>query len=338
MKPTGPRAAGAVLWAVAAAAVLGTGCAAESTQGAPAAAGGAVDGSVQAADSGDGADSAVAVADGAGDLADAKGPGGAFSCLVQPPVAGPVQKFSHVALAFDATGCDRTGDGVPDNALGEGLSQAGGAFNARLAENLANGSLVMLLAAADFRSDGKPFALELLNGKLGPQSLACAPTASTADCGYQVLPTSYATQSTLPACPAKTAFGNATVALGILTAGGQGETIQMPLPAADLSLNLTLLDVRLSGKVNWTLGQDGKHHWQSTSDGVLCGVLTKPALFAAIDALPDDQVAARGFSKPILKATLGSLLVADVAVDSAVPNAYSATIRIASVPGHLVGL
>ena len=131
MKPTGPRAAGAVLWAVAAAAVLGTGCAAESTQGAPAAAGGAVDGSVQAADSGDGADSAVAVADGAGDLADAKGPGGAFSCLVQPPVAGPVQKFSHVALAFDATGCDRTGDGVPDNALGEGLSQAGGAFNAR---------------------------------------------------------------------------------------------------------------------------------------------------------------------------------------------------------------
>lgn len=334
MRTVSRRGARAVLCAAALAAALGTGCAAESTPTVPTDASAAVDGAALAADVADAA--GPAAADSAGDSQEAMGDGAAPLCLVKAPVAGPVQKISYLELAFDATGCDRTGDGLPDNALGQGLSQAGGAFNARLAENLANGSLVMLFSASEFRSDGKPFALDLLSGKLGPQSLACAPTAVTADCGYQVLPSSYVTTATSAICPPKTAFGNARVALGVLEAGGQGETIQLPLPAQDLSLNLALMDVRLAGKVASAVAPDGKPQWLSTSEGVLCGVLTKSALFAAIDALPDEQVAARGFSKPVLKAMLASLLVADVAVDSAVPNAYSATIRMVTVPGHLV--
>ncbi len=256
-----------------------------------------------------------------------------------PPLVAPglVQKISHLELAFDATGCDRNGDGVADNALGAGLSQIGGSFNQRLAENLASGELVMLLSAEQFRSDGQSFPLTLLRGALGPLHLSCPPTAATADCGYQVLPASFDTDSPLPTCPARNLFANATVKGGWLEAGGQGEALDVPLPTAALSLSLRMLDVRIRGQVTSAIGPDGKEKWLATSGGMLCGVLTKPALHSAIDALPDEQVAARGFSKPVLKAMLSSLLVADVAVGGTELNAWSATIRLASVPGHIVG-
>jgi hypothetical protein len=271
------------------------------------------------------------------DTADAVSDSGAKACALPPVDPGPVQKISHLELAFDATGCDRNGDGVADNAFGAGLSQIGGTFNQRLAENLASGELVMLLSAEQFRSDGKTFPLDLLRGALGPQHLSCPPTAATADCGYQVLPASFDTDSPLPTCPARNHFANAAVKEGWLEAGGQGEAIDVPMPTAALSLTLRMLDVRIRGQVTSSIGPDGKEKWLATSGGMLCGVLTKPALHSAIDALPDEQVAARGFSKPVLKAMLSSLLVADVAVGGSELNAWSATIRLATVPGHVVG-
>lgn len=275
----------------------------------------------------------VAIQDG---TADAAADSAVAACIVQPLTQGAVQKVSALELALAVTGCDRTGDGVPDNALGTGLSQIGGSFNGRLAENLASGAMVMLMAAPQFRSDGAVFSLDLLAGQLGPQHLACAPTASSADCGYQVLPASYAAMATQGICPPASPLSNARIEKGLLLAGGPGDAIVMPLPGAEFALNLHLLDVRLSGKVTTSIGANGKENWLATTDAVLCGVLTKTALFAAIDALPDEQVAARGFSKPVLKATLASFLVPDVAVGGTAANAYSATIRLASVPGHLV--
>lgn len=283
-----------------------------------------------------GAGDAAAEVAGQDGAADAAADSAVAACTVQPATQGPVQKVSALELALEVTGCDRTGDGVPDNALGTGLSQIGGSFNTRLAENLASGTMVVLLAAPQFRSDGAVFSLDLLAGQLGPQHMACAPTASSADCGYQVLPISYAATASQAICPPASPLQNARVEQGLLLAGGPGDSMVMPLPGAEFALNLQLLDVRLSGKVASSFGPDGKETWLLTTDAVLCGVLTKAGLFAAIDALPEEQVAARGFSKPVLKATLASFLVPDVAVNSAVPNAYSATIRLASVPGHLV--
>lgn len=282
---------------------------------------------------------AAAVGDGVGDSGAPAGDAADSApakCSLPPALPGPVQKISALELALDVTGCDRTGDGLPDNALGSGLSQIGGAFNTRLADNLASGKLVMLMAAPQFRTDGAVFSLDLLAGQLGPQHLACPPTASAADCGYAVLPVSYDTGAAQAICPPASPLQNAKVINGELQAGGPGDSIAMPLPGAEFALNLQLLDVRLSGKVTTSTGPDGKPIWLSTTGGVLCGVLTKAALYAAIDALNDADVAARGFSKPVLKATLTSFLVPDVAVGGAVANAYSATIRLASVPGHLV--
>lgn len=275
------------------------------------------------------AGAAVADAAVAGDAAVA-------ACSVPSAPLGPVQKVSALALALDATGCDRDGDGTPDNALGTGLAQIGGTFNARLADDLASGKTVILLAAADFHSDGEVFSLDLLSGALAPQDLECPPTASDADCGYQVLPVSYRRDAPGAVCPPASRLSNARVEQGVLRAGGPGDTLVMPLPGAQFALELKLLDVRLSGSVTWATSASGAQTWLSTQDAVLCGVLTKAGLFAAIDALDDAAVAARGFSKPVLKATLSSFLVPDRAVGGAVANAYSATIRLASVPGHLV--
>jgi hypothetical protein len=108
------------------------------------------------------------------------------------------------------------------------------------------------------------------------------------------------------------------------------------MPTANLNLNLRLLNVHIRGEVSSDVQPNGKERWLATHGGVLCGVLTKPALFSAIDALPDAQVAARGFSKPVLKAVLSSLLVADVAVGGSEFNAWSVSIRLASVPGHVL--
>jgi hypothetical protein len=137
-------------------------------------------------------------------------------CATPAAASGPVQKVSHLELAFDVTGCDRNGDGVADNALGTGLGKMGGQVNQRLADNLATGKLLMLLAADDFRTDGKPFALSLLTGALSPVNLGCPLTSATADCSYDVLPSSFDANSPLAMCPPRNLFAQATIHDGLL--------------------------------------------------------------------------------------------------------------------------
>lgn len=265
-----------------------------------------------------------------------QGTGGSVSPVCAAFVSpGPVQKVSNLRIPAPTIGCDLTGDGQPDNALAAGLAQIVGPINDQFADNVAAGRLVLMLRGSEFRNDGVPFGLHVLVGQLDPGNACCNPVAADANCGYQVLPQSFevAAKGQADACAVKIQFPNAKVAAGALQAGGPGQPFVLATPLKDLNIHFALTDAKLVGAVSTNAGA-----WHGTKDGLLCGVLTKPALAAAIDALPEDQLAEMGFDKPMLKGVIKSFLIADIASAPGGPlDAYSVAVQLETVQGHVTG-
>ncbi|MBI5608318.1 MAG: hypothetical protein HY902_05505 [Deltaproteobacteria bacterium] len=249
-----------------------------------------------------------------------------------PTTWGPTtQKVASLAMPGAGVGCDLNGDGKVDNAFGAGLAMLAGQMNDGLTQSIANGSLVLLMDTATFKSNGQTFKLDMLTGALANPG-GCDPVSAKANCSYLVSPISYDTAAAAATCPAVVAFSNAKVASANLTAGGPTSSIQLVLPLAGLMLNLTLHKAQLQGKVV------GGSVWQQTNSGLLCGVITKSDVEAAIMAVPDEQFASLGMDKATVLQLLGSMLQADFAVNGSAKDAYSIALQWTSVPGEIVGM
>lgn len=219
-----------------------------------------------------------------------------------------INKVSKLALLDEKTGCDLDDDGVPNNVLGKivGLYAQ---VNDTISGAVKDGSIVILLAPQEFKSDGTEFTCDLLLGDIDPSTKDCDATAAGA-CKYTVAESSYNQLfAGTGKCPALVTFDPVTVKDGKLKAGGDKQNFDLNLPVVGINLKLRISRAQLSGD------QSDATSWKNTTNGMLCGVIAEDDLNAAIDAVPDELLAETGFDKATIKGLISSLLKSDIDTD-----------------------
>lgn len=267
----------------------------------------------------------------AGEICDTKADGGKGKCLTpkcaMPTKWGPnTAKITKLNIAESDGGCDLNDDAVPDNALGALKDLAG----SQLVDAVKKGSIVILLDAVDYKTDGNPFGLNLLIGDLDASNDKCDPT--TAGCKYTVTPKNYDQTVDAAACPAVVNFPKTSIKTGKMTAGGKDQVFDLTIPVSGLEIKIKITQAQLKGDTK----ADDK--WTETKNGKVCGVITKENLSQALDAIPEEQLKELG-GKAAVQNILDSLLTADIDTDGDdEADAISVALDFETLPGEVVGL
>ena len=236
-----------------------------------------------------------------------------------------IQKVSKLQIAAAGKGCDLNGDQAIDNAGANIASLA----NSSIADGVKNGTMLMLLEATGIKTDGSKFSLALLAGDkvVDPK---CDVTVAT--CQYELDVATYDLEAKSATCPAKVVFDDAAIQGGKLKAGDGSKAIDLALPLAGLTLNLTISKASILGDV---VGVPG---WTSTKNGLVCGAMTKQSLKDAVDALPPEEVAKLG-GKDVVLGLLDSLLKPDIDIDGDnKPDLISLALEFETIPGEIKGV
>lgn len=160
-------------------------------------------------------------------------------------------------------GCDLDGDGKVENGFAKILGLYKEANNL-LQEKTASGEVVVLLEAPGFASDGKAFAVHLLQGDLADK--ACNP--QTAACSFTVRPANYDATAPSQVCPAQFVVAKTMISQGKLNAA---TSTVLPLPlVAPADVECPGLRFRIHS-VQGDVPADGP--WPATKKGRLCGYL-----------------------------------------------------------------
>ena len=261
--------------------------------------------------------------------------GKTFSCAAQackfPDKWGPnLQKISKLAITDVAKGCDLDGDGKPNNVLGKVVSLYKDA-NTQLAKTVADGTIVLILEAAGFKTDNTPFDINLLIGKFDKAAVpACDPT--TATCNYTVTAASYDTASALTGfCPSLVTFPGAKDNNGSITTSGK-DVFQLNVPVVGMNLNLKITQASMLGTTT------DATTWKDTKSGMICGVISKDDLNAAIDAIPADVLSQIGDAATV-KSLVAGILKPDIALTPGGPkDALSVAIDFETIPAVVTGM
>lgn len=221
-------------------------------------------------------------------------------CQVPKSWTGNVQKLTSLAIADTNNGCDVDGDGDKENAFGglKGLIPADS-----LQGSIKDGSLVILLEAPAWNTNGGTFIIGALGGELAGGN--CNPLG--AGCSCLVTAESYDDEFAGSTCPPLTLF-DATVIGGQLKAKATTPVV-IPLPLMGTTLALNLHKATIEGNVT------GPGSWIQTTNGVLCGAIKQTELMDAIDAVPESQFKDLGISKDMAKSVLQGVLKPDIDVD-----------------------
>lgn len=223
-----------------------------------------------------------------------------------------VQKVSLLQVLGTDAGCDLDGDGQPNNVLG-GLLQIYQAANTQIQELVDDGGLVLAIEPKGFAADGTEFALDLYLGEPTDADAApedqCNYTDDAANCSYVIDPVSYnLTTDGTGMCTPLIQFAKATVTDGKLSAGPGKFTLALDIQGIQLALSIS--DAQLTGDGNIVDGA-----WTKTTEGQLCGVITRRDLDNTVDNLPDELLAEIGFDKATVKSLIGNILKADIDTD-----------------------
>lgn len=264
------------------------------------------------------------------DLADKKCK--AMTCKFPEKWGPDVQKISALSLAPAAEGCDLDGDGKVNNALTKALATFQKQANDGLDKGVKDGSLVIAMETAGFKSDGTEFTTNILVGDVDASNKTCDVVNDTANCKYTASINSYDFKAATPACPPVVSFPNFKVDKGAMTAGGPKQVFAFSLPITDIILTLKISQAKLQGEVA------GTTKWEGTKKGLICGAVVKKDIEAAIDAVPDEQLA-KLMDKATLKGLLATLLVPDIDVDGdGTKEAVSVAIKFETVGGQITGM
>ena len=243
-----------------------------------------------------------------GQVCDALGNGGKGACKVPtcslPKTFGPaLQKMNTFKLFPTDQGCDLNGDGVADNSMGSLLGLAGNAIE----HSVTSGDVKLILEALPYKTDGSPFELRMLSASLDASNAACLFNEQV--CVYTISDANYdLAASTTGTCPPGASLKSATIVNGKLSGGGKGFGFSIPIPLGGVKLGLPFENAQIEGLVS------NETTWNATGAGKLCGVIPKPALFAALEQVPEEQLKSVG-GKAAAKALLDSLLKADIDLD-----------------------
>jgi len=249
-----------------------------------------------------------------------------------PKAWGPnLQKMSKLAIAATDKGCDLDDDGKPNNVLGKIVSLYKEA-NTKLAETVADGTVVLILEPKGFKADGSKFDINLLIGDVDETNAKCDVTSETANCKYTITKLSYDGLTQTPGmCPALVTFKDATIKSTVLAAGGEKQKFALNIPLAGINLKLTISQARLNGKVA------NDKEWVTTKTGQVCGVIGKKDLEAAIDAVPPELLAQIG-DKETVKGLVNSILKPDIDTDDDdKPDAISVALDFETVKAQVTG-
>lgn len=257
----------------------------------------------------------------------------AMACALPTKWGPTIQKASKLELPAGTVGCDLNGDGKVDNALGTGLSMLLGQANDALKKSVGEGKIVILMETAAYKDDGSAFSLNMLVGDMDASNATCDSTSATANCKYTVSDKSYDPTSKATTCPALINFPDAKVTTGKLTGGGKDQKFFLNIPVAGINLSLAISQAQAKGDVT------GKGSWDSTAAGLICGILTKKDLEAAINAVPDEQFKALGLGKADALAMIGGFITPDFSsTGGSEMDAYSVAISWESVKGQITGM
>ena len=252
-------------------------------------------------------------------------------CTVPKTWTKDAQVLKSMDLPKSSMGaCDLDGDGQPDNAMGAALSAFSSQIKTAISEQIAKGDGATLLHADGWNTSGKPFSLQLLQGAVTPAG-GCNPALSSG-CKFVVSSAAYdKTSMAGGSCPAKGQIDTAVVTGGQLTAKAPaGKQMMFALPLLSIGLEFPLSNLSLQGQV---VGPNG---WQSTSSGRLCGVVKKADIMAAIDKIPDAELAALG-GKDVVKQIIAGVMKADIDLDGdGTKESVSALIAFTSHAASLV--
>ncbi|MBI5611295.1 MAG: hypothetical protein HY902_20645 [Deltaproteobacteria bacterium] len=234
-------------------------------------------------------------------------------CNLPDSWPGAVQKVSMFEVPGGAGGCDLDGDGAVDNAVGSGLSMLLGQVNDALKKSIGDGTLVIAVALPAAATAGTPFDAQVLQAALDASNPTCDKTSPAANCAYVVLPASFDPAGGPGMCPPRNHLTGLVIAGSQLSSAVQSQPLLVTIPVAGSGLTLPLREVRLQGTA--TVGPSG----ELTTSGVLCGMILRADVDAALAANPDFAGLGRSGA-------------------SALPDSFSFALSFSTVAGHLVGL
>jgi len=197
-----------------------------------------------------------------------------------------VSYVTSIAVAnqgADDTCCfDYTGDGQPDNSLGDLLKTAGTLLgldvNAQIAAQIAGGTLVLLLETKGVEDVVNDSSVNI-SGFYGADGDADAENNAAGTSTFTVDPSSFQSGTQLPLI----GFPGASIAAGVLTAGPN--LFQLSLPIVGAQLDIAVSETKVEGDV--ALGPNGHGLTMGAGAGLgtkLGGVIKRDDLYAALNA------------------------------------------------------
>jgi len=232
-----------------------------------------------------------------------------FSDKVQKVVTLATGKDGTAGEALDVDGNPKTcspfgkcKDGL-DNQMAtmfEALAQFAD-INVQIKNSVDSGSLLMLYELVAYNEQGMTFDTNVYFGDPAVPKGTC--NFQTAVCNYLVAPESF----DVAACKPMVFFDNTKVKNGILTAGGKKYKVDIVLPIVPSSpFTMELLNARMVATVGSGIGG------QIGLTGVLAGAISKKALLAQVDTLPDVGLPV---SKDTIKMFIDAMLSPDIDSD-----------------------
>ncbi len=248
----------------------------------------------------------------------------AATCTFPDKWGKDVQKVSKLNLPAATVGCDLDADGKPNNALAAGLSSLLKQANDQMTKSVADGTITLVVETDGFKTDGSEFPGSMLLGELDASNDKCDVMSDSANCKYSIDPNSYDPKAASGVCPALIAFPNMKVKDGKLAAGGDKQTFALTLPIQGVALQLKVSKATLQGKVAGTTS------WDSTKEGLICGVIALADITTAIQNIE----ALKDFA-PLVS----SMLKPDMDVDGdGKKESVSVAIDFETVKGQISGL
>ncbi len=268
----------------------------------------------------------------AGQICKAEANAGKGECIdpacALPTKWGPnLAKLSMLNISDADKGCDLNDDAKPDNALGALKDLAG----SQLTEAVEKGSVVIILEPTEYKTDGTKFGLDLLIGDVDDGNKDCDVTKAT--CNYTVTPKNWDQTVSATTCPAVVNFPKTTIKDGKMAAGGKDQVFDLKIPVtAGIEIEIKITQAQVRGDT-----ADDKT-WMSTKNGQICGVITKEALSAALDAVPEETLKDIG-GKSAVQNILNNLLTPDIDTDGDdEADAISVALDFETIPANIVGL
>lgn len=253
-------------------------------------------------------------------------------CKTPPPSALGVVKLNAFAPRPPEEGCDLLGNGKPDNKLAA-ATHLFDDLQAKLANAVASGALLVVLRAPGWTSTGAPFAIEVHRGEVDPATKGCDLTREDGGCKVRLDPDGVdLAAATTAVCPAVDVLEKASVTGQKLKASAGQAGLRLPLPVVNRWVEIQLQGLRIEG------GVKGSTSWKG-GDLSLCGAFDRAAFVAALEALPAEAYGKWGVGKASFLATVDKELQADIDTDGdGNPDAVSAAFAVSAVPAVISGL